>query len=73
MTRPAPKKAAQNPVAAALLSNVLKKVHYETADSAAQIQAEKLEQIARESEKTPQGPYAKPMRKLIKAMKPIGQ
>ena len=67
-----PKKAAEAPMAAAILSTVLARHGKATKDPDALSQAEELKKIALENEKTPSGPMARPVRKLIKAMKPLG-
>ncbi len=67
-----PKKAAEAPMAAALMSVVLKRQGKATNNQVLIDQAEELERIARENEKTPQGPLAPAVRRLKKAMKPVG-
>ena len=67
-----PKKAAEAPIAAALMAAVLMRQGKATNQSAMIEQAEKLAQIAKENEKTPQGKFAPAVRKLKKAMKPKG-
>lgn len=67
-----PKKAAEAPIAAALMAAVLMRQGKEQNQSAMIEQAKKLEQIARENEKTPQGKFAPAIRKLLKVMRPKG-
>lgn len=70
MQPPRPKKAAENPIAAALLASVLRQQGTQERDRSTLEQAAELEKIARRNEATPQGPYAARMREMLKAIKP---
>lgn len=72
MRSPAPKKSRENPVASAILGAVMVRRGRETHDPSLMDFGKNLELIAKENEKTPQGPLSRPIRQLQKAMKRPG-